>query len=241
MVIDPLIATNGITSLIVSIISIVIGIKLAIKYYFHKERALFLAGLTWLLMYEGWWGPSLSFLMLIFTNQPLPIGLFFIISMSLIPFGITFWMIAFTDLTWKKFQKPIIIIFIIQMIIYEIFSFYFLCTDASIIIESVGVIDANYKSFIVLFLIEIAIILITTGSLFALESLKFEKQEVRLKGIFLLIGFISLVLGSLFDVFLELEIITLIIYRLILVFSSFAFYFGFFLPKPIKKILLKKA
>lgn len=240
MEIDPLIATNGITSLIVSIISFVIAIKLVIKYLRQKERALVFAGLTWLIMYEGWWGPSISFLMVLFTNQPLVIETFFIISMSLIPLGITFWMIVFTDLTWKKFQKPIIIFFLCQMVIYEILSFYYLFTDSSFIIESVGVIDAKYNSFIVFFFIEIAILLITTGILFSRESLKLEKQEARLKGIFLLTGFISLVIGATFDVFLELDIITLIIYRSILVFSSFAFYFGFFLPKPIRNLLLKK-
>jgi hypothetical protein len=239
MAIDPLIAANGITSLIVSIISIVIAIKLVIKYNKQKERALFYAGLTWLIMYEGWWGPSISFFMVLFINQPLPIEIFFIISMSLIPLGITFWMIVFTDLKWKKFQRLIIIIFLIQMIIYEILSFYYLFTDSRLIIESVGVIDAKYNSFIVFFFIEIAILLITTGSLFARESLKLEKREIRLKGIFLLTGFISLVFGAVLDVFLELEIVTLLFYRGILVFSSFAFYFGFFLPKPIKKIILK--
>lgn len=237
MEIDPLIATNGITSIVVSIISFVIGIKLAIKYYKHKDRTLLLAGLTWLIMYEGWWGPSISFLMLSIANQPLPIEVFFIISMSLIPLGITFWMIVFTDLKWQKYQKAITIIFIIQIPIYEILSLYYLFVDSSLIVESVGVIDAQYKSFIIFFFIEIAILLIITGSLFAKESLKLEKPDMRLKGIFLLIGFISLVIGATMDVFLELEIVTLIIYRLILVFSSFAFYFGFFLPKPIKEIL----
>lgn len=237
MEIDPIIATNGITSLIVSIISFVIGIKLVIKYYRHKERALFFAGLTWLIMYEGWWGPSVSFLMLSLANQPLSIEIFFIISMSLIPLGITFWMIVFTDLTWQKYQKAITIIFIIQIPLYEILSFYFLFTDSSLIVESVGVIDAQYKSFIIFFFIEIAALLIITGSFFAKESLKLEKHDMRLKGIFLLVGFISFVIGAVMDVFLEIEIITLIIYRLILVLSSFAFYFGFFLPKPIKEIL----
>jgi hypothetical protein len=237
MEIDPLIATNGITSLIVSTISIVIGVKLAIKYYRHKERALLLAGLTWLIMYEGWWGPSISFLMLFLTNQTLPIKVFFIISMSLIPLGITFWMIVFTDLTWQKYQKSITFIFITQIAIYEILSFYYLFTDSSLIIESVGVIDAQYKSFMIFFFIEIATLLIITGIFFARESLKLEEHDMRLKGIFLLVGFISFVIGAIMDVFLEIEIITLIVYRLILVVSSFAFYFGFFLPKPIKEIL----
>lgn len=237
MEIDPLIATNGITSIIVSVISFVIGVKLAIKYYRHKERALLLAGLTWLIMYEGWWGPSVSFLTLFLANRSLSIEIFFIISMSLIPLGVTFWMIVFTDLRWKKYQKSITIIFIIQIPIYEILSFYYLFTDSSLIVESVGVIDAQYKSFIIFFFIEIAILLIITSCFFARESLKLEKPEMRIKGIFLLIGFISLVIGATMDVFFELEIITLIIYRLILVFSSFAFYFGFFLPKPIKEIL----
>jgi hypothetical protein len=230
---------NGLTSLIISLVSIVTGLKIAFKYMQHKERVLIFAGITWLLMYEGWWGPSISFIMLIITGYGLAIELFYVISICLTPIAITLWMIAFTELKYKKYQKLIVWIFSIQALLFEFFSFYFLFTEPQVIVEKVGLIDAQYKSFLILFFIEVATILTITGILFARESLKINTPEIRLKGIFLLLGFISFIIGSVFDVFLELDIFTLLLYRSVLVFSSFSFYFGFFLPKLLKKILLK--
>ncbi|MFX1569314.1 MAG: hypothetical protein ACFFCV_13210 [Promethearchaeota archaeon] len=236
---DALLVTNGLSSLIISIVSIITGLKIASKYLQHKERVLIFAGITWLLMYEGWWGPSISFILLLLTGHGLAIELFYVISISLTPIAITLWMVAFTELKYKKFQKLVIWIFLIQALLFEFFSFYYLITEPQVIVERVGLIDAQYKSFLVLFFLEVAIILTITGILFARESLKINTPEIRLKGIFLLLGFVSFILGSVLDVFLELNIISLLIYRGILVFSSFSFYLGFFLPKSFKKILLK--
>lgn len=239
MAYSAILLTNGLTSLIVSVVSIVTGLKIAFKYLQHKERVLIFAGITWVLMYEGWWGPSISFITYLFTSETITIELFYAISISLTPIAITLWMIAFTELKHKRFQKYILWIFIIQTLIFETFSFYYLITDPGVIVERVGLIDAQYKSFVILFFIEVATILTITGILFARESLKINTPEIRLKGIFLLLGFVSFIVGSILDVFLELNIITLLIYRGILVFSSFSFYLGFFLPKWFKKILLK--
>lgn len=236
---NAILITNGLSSLIISIISIVTGLKIAFKYLQHKEKVLIFAGITWLLMYEGWWGPSVSFIVLISTGQSIPIELFFILSISLTPIAITLWMVAFTELKYKRFQKIIVGLFSIQALIFEILSLYYLVVDPSMIVERVGVIDAQYKSFLIIFFIEIAVVLSITGILFARESLKINTPEIRIKGIFLLLGFLSFIVGSIFDVFLELNILTLLLYRSVLVFSSFSFYFGFFLPRSIKKFLLK--
>lgn len=241
MALDILLIANGITSLIVSIVSIYIGLRIVLKYFRYKERILIFAGFTWLLMYEGWWGPSLAFIILIFTNQLIPIELFFFISMGLIPLSIALWMIAFADFLYEDKLKQITIIFTIQIIIYEILIFYYIFTEPFLIVESVGFIDAKYKSFLLFFLIEIFVLLLITGPLFARESFKSDKPEIRLKGKFLLIGFLSFLTGSLLDAFLELELITLLIYRSLLVFSSISFYFSFFLPKTLKNYLLKKS
>jgi hypothetical protein len=108
-----------------------------------------------------------------------------------------------------------------------------------VIVESVGLIDAQYKSFVLIFFIQIAAILAITGILFAWQSLKINQPEVRLKGLFLLIGFVSFIVGSIFDAFLDLNILTLVLYRSLLIFSSFTFYLGFFLPNWLKGKILR--
>ena len=119
---NAILITNGLSSLIISIVSIVTGLKIASKYLQHKERVLIFAGITWLLMYEGWWGPSISFIVLIITNQSIAIELFFIVSISLTPIAITLWMVAFTELKYKRYQNIIVGIFLIQALIFEILS-----------------------------------------------------------------------------------------------------------------------
>ena len=77
------------------------------------------------------------------------------------------------------------------------------------------------------------------GILIARESLKSEDREIKLKGRFLLIAFISWTIGALMDAALDPNIITLTIARLILISSAIEFYCGFLLPERIKKIFLK--
>ncbi len=240
MELDILIIANGISSLIVSIVSIITGLKIASKYFRYKERVLLFVGMTWLLMYEAWWGPSISFILLLLTNQTLPIRLFFLISVSFTPVAICLWMIAFFDLVHEKMLKPIAIIFSIQIILFEIYAGYYLTTDYSVIVESVGFIDARYKSFVLLFFIEVLCLFIITVPLFVRESIRSDNLEVKLKGKFILFGFIFALTGWVLDAFLELDLLTLLIYRGLLVVSSITFYFGFFLPKSLKRYLLRE-
>ena len=64
--------------------------------------------------------------------------------------------------------------------------------------------------------------------------------EFKWRGRFLLIAFLSFFFGTIFDAILELNILTIIIVRVILVTSSIEYYFGFFLPDKIKNVLIKK-
>ncbi len=241
MELDILLITNGLTCLIISAVSIITGSKLVLKYFQNKERVLLLVGIAWILMYEGWWAPSISFILLLITNQGLSIELFFLVALSLGPVSITLWMIAFTDLMdKKKLQKPLIIILVIQIIFFEAFFLYYLFTEPSMLLDIVGIIDAKYKLLIFLFYIEVICLLIITSTIFAWKSFKLDNHAIRLKAKFILIGFILFIIGASLDFFLELDILTMLLYRGLLVISSFTFYFGFFLPKSLKNLLLKE-
>ena len=69
--------------------------------------------------------------------------------------------------------------------------------------------------------------------LFSIKSIKVDDPEVKLKGKFLLIGFLSFSAASIMDALIADQLIILLIARLILISSAIEYYLGFFLPKAL--------
>ncbi|HEY0088791.1 MAG TPA: hypothetical protein VGB37_08105, partial [Candidatus Lokiarchaeia archaeon] len=84
------------------------------------------------------------------------------------------------------------------------------------------------------------LLLVTTGIIFSIKSLKWEKKEIKLKGKFLLIAFISVYFGVMLELVSHLSIIILVSARMILVFCSIMYYEGFILPNWMKRLFLRK-
>ena len=76
------------------------------------------------------------------------------------------------------------------------------------------------------------------GVLIAINSIKSDTPEIKLRGKFLLAAFISWSFGAIADATIPLTVITLPIIRIILITSAIEFYIGFVLPDWIKKRLL---
>ena len=231
---------NGLFSLIFISISILVGIRVALKYWKNKERVYVLVGLTWIGMATPWCPSSLSFLSILMTGKGLPLEFKFFIAIFFIAFTTLFWLTAFTDLLYKEKQKIILIIFGIIGIIFDAIFLFFLFTEPSFIGKEVGHVDEDYSLFVNIYVIGILIITIITGTLFARASIKLGTPEMRLRGISLLIAFYSFVIGTMFDMFSPLSVIILIIARLILISSAIEFYCGFVLPEWLKRILIKE-
>jgi len=80
-----------------------------------------------------------------------------------------------------------------------------------------------------------------TGILFARESLRSESLEMKIKGKFLIIAFLSFTIGAFLDSLILRGAFTVILTRLILISASIEFYFGFILPNWVKKIFIKSS
>ena len=146
---------NGLTCLIFISISIIVGIKLALKYFENKNRVFLLVGLTWIILVEPWWPPTISFLLMLVFNLTLPNEIYFIIGVSLIPIGLLLWLTAFTDLVYKDKQKIILIIFAIVGVIFEISFLYFLFTNPSLIVVRFGPVEGEYLSFVIIYMLSV--------------------------------------------------------------------------------------
>jgi hypothetical protein len=230
---------NGITSLILLIVSIVIGAKIMGKYFEFKNRDMFLIGFMWLGVSEIYLPTGLSFLLVLFTGVSLPVEIFFLIGNVLLPIVFLSWLIAFTDLVYKDKQKIIIYIFVIIGIVFEIFFFYFLFTNPIIIGEIHKSITAVYNPFLLSYLMLMLGILVITGFLFARESIRSEDPEIKLKGKIQMVAFISVLIGNTLNGIIVEEIIPMIICRLILISAIIEFYYGTFLSNWLKKLFLK--
>jgi hypothetical protein len=131
-------------------------------------------------------------------------------------------------------KKPILAAYIILATVFESIFILYLLTDVSQLGVMINPVDIDYATIVIVFLITNILIFFTMGILMTRESFKSDEPETKLRGKFLLIAFISFLVGAAVD-----SIFTFPASRLILVFSGFMFYIGFVLPEGIKTRLLK--
>ena len=231
---------QGSFSLIFVVISILIGIRLIMKYFEKKNREFFLVGITWIGISTPWMHGAISFIMILLTNSSLSIETRFIIGNVFIPIIVVIWLIAFTDLFYQEKQKLILLLFSVIAIIYEVIFFILLFTDTSLIGTFVGPFQVRYTLFIRITMSFYAGLALVTGVIFAVKTIKAgTSPEMILRGKFLLLAFPSFALGSILDVLVPLTPFTVVITRLILISSAIEFYLGFSLPKIVKKLFIK--
>jgi hypothetical protein len=105
--------------------------------------------------------------------------------------------------------------------------------------QSVFVVEwAIWIQFYLLFSI---VLLLVTGFLFARASLKSAEPEIKLKGKFLILAFVTFAIGTVIDVIAadSPTELTILLARIFVIISSISFYIGFTLPKFIKELFIK--
>ncbi len=126
-------------------------------------------------------------------------------------------------------------------VIFEVLFIIFLFTQPN---STLGVMKPpwriEYKPFIQGWIILLLILFLITGVIFGRESLKSEIPEIKLKGKFLILAFITFIIGGILDTLVTTAIYQIVIKRSFLILASFLFYLGFILPDWVKKLLLKE-
>jgi len=228
----------GLLSLVTVIFAFLVGLKILSKYFSLDDKNFLYIGLVWIGIYHPWWSSSLSFLLVLFTGKTLPLGLYFIFALSLTPFFVIVWFLAFTNMVFQKYRILLIALVAVISGLYEIYLIYYVIFDVSVIGEFTALFDVHYNSISMIYLIFVVLLLLITGILFSRQSLKSETPEIRLKGKLLLSAWVLWAIGAVLDSAIPLFIITLLITRLILITSSILFYIGYILPNFFKKRLL---
>jgi len=230
---------NGFFSLLFVVIAIIIGLLIVSKYFIHKQKTFLYIGFAFPGLAVPWWSSSISFLLIMFTGNGLPLQAYLTLGNVFLPIFIILWLLGIFELVKKKFQKAIALIYMIIGIIFEIIFFYFLTINPNILGKLDGPIDIEYYGFSMIFLMLLVLTIDISAILLITEAFKSENAEIRLKGKFLLIALISFNIGAIADGFFPLTVILLPIFRIILISCIFEFYLGWILPKSVSKFFLK--
>ena len=223
------------------IISTVLGLFIALKYIKHKKVELLLVGITWILLASPYWSDAIQFIIKTLFNIELNSPLyFFLANVFIAPIHIT-WTYAFTNFLFKKQQKKIMLFFGIEALIFENAFLIVFFVNPLLIGNQKSVFVVEWAIWIQIYLLFSIILFLVTGFLFARASLKAENPELKLKGKFLIIAFVTFTIGTIIDVIgadSPTEI-TILLARTFVIISSLCFYIGFTLPKFIKDIFIK--
>jgi hypothetical protein len=239
MTLYPFDVANGLIGVLALVISFYVAIRILIRGIEFKEKNLILVGITGIFISEPWWPSVISFLLEASIGIRLPNPVAHVIGIVLQPIGIFTWLAAFTDLVYKKWQKPILLLFLIHSIIFEITFFIVFAHDPSLEGTFYGI---NSALIPMGFMLTFLIIILTTGLLFARESVKAESQEIKTKGRLIAFAIVSFSIAAAIDaiiLLLNLFLFLQLINRIILISSAIAFYGGFLLPEWMKKIFIK--
>ncbi|MFX0072249.1 MAG: hypothetical protein ACFFAO_14275 [Candidatus Hermodarchaeota archaeon] len=225
---------EGALGLIWVIIAIIIGVKVIHKaIILHRTSDLLSVGVCYVFVSSAWWGLSIQFISYGFFDILLNEFTYLLISNIFIPPALFFWIYSYCKILDIKGNKPLIMVYSIFCIFWEIFVIAGLIIDTRLVGTLNSTFDSSHSITLLLIILIATGSFLITGSIFAYKSMKLEDPEVQWKGRFLLLAWICFTIGALLDAALPQNAITLIIIRLILISSAIEFYFGFFLPKKV--------
>ncbi|MBD3340046.1 MAG: hypothetical protein GF353_13105 [Candidatus Lokiarchaeota archaeon] len=230
---------NGVLSLVHIVICVIICIILVSVYKESKSIQYLFVGLTIFVFSSPWWPSAISVILYLFTGNGLNMVIYFFLGNFFVPFGLIFWLIAFTEMMYEKYKYLIVIVYIIIGVVFEVFLIYFLIENPTEIGTLSGIVDVNYKSFVMLYLLIVAFTLIVSGILFAIETMKSNNPKIKWSGRFILIGFISFNISAVLDALISTNPIALILIRILLISSMLELYSSFNMPKYLERILIK--
>ncbi|MFX1389943.1 MAG: hypothetical protein ACFE9Z_07780 [Promethearchaeota archaeon] len=238
MVLDALEILHGSLTIVFVVISIILGIRIASRYRELKRNEFLLFGIFWVGMTTPWWPNIITFILVLATGGSIDIAIYVVLGIAFLPVTITLGLIAFLKVLpiTKQQKKIFFIIDVCANIAYEIYFFIFLFVDLSFIAsyQEIFVMDWSIPSQV--YFIFSLIVFLLVGIPFSRVSLRSEDPDIKMKGRFLLVAFISFSVGTVLDFAIPSEI-TYLIARLILLSSSLEFYIGLVLPKWAKKLL----
>ncbi|MHA2181578.1 MAG: hypothetical protein ACXAAH_09160 [Promethearchaeota archaeon] len=223
------------------VISTILGLFIALKYREHKKIELLLVGITWIFLASPYWSDAIQFLLVSIGNIEMDSAVYFFLANAFIaPIHIT-WAYTFTNLLFKDYKRKLMIFFGVEATIFEIAFLIVFFIDHNLIGVQQSAFVVEWAIWVQIFLLFSIGLFLLTGFLFARASIQSPEPEVKLKGKFLMVAFITFTIGTIIDV-IGAESpteITILLARIFVIASSLCFYIGFTLPKFIRDRLIE--
>jgi hypothetical protein len=222
------------------ICSVLIGVKIILKYRPTNNPTFVYMGLTWIGLTSPWWGSTIGFVIGLFNDgQGISLSAYLLITITLLPVFILFYLKAITDLLWRQAQGVLIITYGIVNTLFMIAYIYFSLVAPEVVGGLENPVDIRYNTFASYYLMLIILTFLIGGVFFGKASLKSKNASVRFQGKLLIIAFCSFSIGAFLDASIKLNVIGLLITRGILISSALEFYTGFILPTFLQKRFLE--
>lgn len=135
----------------------------------------------------------------------------------------------------------IMAIFWIESVAYEALLIFTLVTDPAAVGAHLNPFYASFGDFVIIYFVFSMALFLITGISFARFYLKSTARENRLKGYFLLVAFISFIIGVFIDlIFQPVTPLSLVVARVVLITAGFEFFIGFVMPHWIKLMFVRE-
>jgi hypothetical protein len=219
------------------IIGYILSFKFFVKYFSFEREEYKYVGLSWLFFTTGYIPGIVVFLSLIlFGYSGEFLILFLICNVYLSPFVALFWFYAVACLNYPRYKNKVKWMSIVVCIVFEIFALYINIYFPNLIGTMQSQFEFQYGFPIMIFIAILFIITLITGIHLSITGIRSSDADIKLKGKFLFAAFIILFIGGISDSMLEtINPIFGIIAKLFLILSVFTYYYGFFLPKWMKR------
>jgi hypothetical protein len=242
MVLTPLEIFYGSFTLLSVVISTILGILIALKYKQYRKLDYLAVGITWVLLASPYWSDAIQFISVMVSGIQISTNLYYFLANAFIaPMYIT-WIYALTNILFVKRKKILLITFSILAVFIETLFIIVFFINPNLIGEQKSAFVVEWTIWIQIYLLFSIALLLITGFLFARASLKTEQAELRIKGFFLIIAFLSFTIATVIDVIGadNPTEITIFLARTFLIISSICFYIGYSLPKFVKNLFIKQ-
>ncbi|TFG00242.1 MAG: hypothetical protein EU541_02820 [Promethearchaeota archaeon] len=218
----------GIITSIFILVTLIVSGKMIYRGIIKHNKLIIYTGIAAFGVGGCWFGAGLNFLCIILFNIIPPWEIYFILHGGIVPFTLTFWIVATTELLmYKEKNREIIkVISAILAIIVLIIYIYIVFTNRDLIGTPISPIQARFGPFSFIYLSGLLVIFLFFGGNFVKESLTAKDSKIKLKGKYLAIFLIMFTISSILEVFFQ-ETWLLAIARITIMVSSIFFYFGF--------------
>ncbi|MFX1384163.1 MAG: hypothetical protein ACFFBP_17135, partial [Promethearchaeota archaeon] len=231
---DPFNIYYGILALVVTIFTVILGLNMILKYYKYKVLNFIFFGISLIGLSARNWPIIGNSIFLYISTNPISTEWYFILGYGH-SLGLISWMIGWTLMVeMKQNHKRLILISFSSFEIIYLSLFYI---NLFLNLSFVGNYDPVLKEFNSGLLVRIhtyvmIILLIITLSKLFLDTRKTNNKEIRLKGTFIIIGMLSLLIGGIINLLIKHDLV----YSISLIFCVCFIYFGTVFPNWIKKI-----